>query len=62
MGASLQLLVGPEIFYVVIFGAVCAIAQVFLAYKRYVAVLKWLSIALLPMSRRCFSLRSILQR
>ncbi|HEY1885444.1 MAG TPA: divalent metal cation transporter [Roseiarcus sp.] len=47
MGASLQLLVGgPEIFYVVIFGAVCAIAQIFLAYKRYVAVLKWLSIAL----------------
>jgi NRAMP (natural resistance-associated macrophage protein)-like metal ion transporter len=47
MGASLQLLVGgPKIFYVVIFGVVCAIAQIFLAYKRYVAVLKWLSIAL----------------
>jgi hypothetical protein len=47
MEASVQLLVGgPEIFYVVVFGTVCAIAQVFLSYKRYVAVLKWLSIAL----------------
>jgi NRAMP (natural resistance-associated macrophage protein)-like metal ion transporter len=47
MGASLQLLTGgPEILYVVIFGTACAIAQVFLAYKRYVAILKWLSVAL----------------
>ena len=47
MGASVQLLAGgPEILYVVLFGAACAIAQVFLAYKRYAAVLKWLSAAL----------------
>lgn len=47
MGASLQLLIGgPEILYVVIFGVACAVAQVFLAYKRYVAFLKWLSVAL----------------
>jgi NRAMP (natural resistance-associated macrophage protein)-like metal ion transporter len=47
MGASVRLLVGgPQIFYVVIFGVACAIAQIFLAYKRYVAILKWLSVAL----------------
>ena len=47
MGASVQLLAGgPEILYVVLFGAACAIAQVFLVYKRYAAVLKWLSAAL----------------
>ncbi len=46
-GASVQILVGgPAILYALAFGAVCAIASIFLEYKRYVAVLKWLSLAL----------------
>ena len=56
MGASVQLFVDrPEILYVVLFGAACAIAQVLLAYERYVAVLKWLSVALFALSRRSSS-------
>jgi len=40
MGASMRLLIGgPQLLYVVAFGAICALAQILLAYKRYVAVL-----------------------
>jgi len=47
MGASVRLLIGgPQSLYVVAFGAICALAQIFLTYKRYVAVLKWLTLAL----------------
>jgi len=47
MGASVRLLIGgPQLLYVIAFGAICALAQIFLAYKRYVAVLKWLTLAL----------------
>jgi len=33
--------------YVIAFGSLCAILEVFMAYARYVAVLKWLTLALL---------------
>src|SRR5437016_1450168 len=44
---ALGLLVGgPVLIYVIAFGSFCAILQVFMAYRRYVAVLKWLTLAL----------------
>jgi NRAMP (natural resistance-associated macrophage protein)-like metal ion transporter len=47
MGDALKLLIGgPHLLYVVFFAAVCAILQVFVAYTRYVSVLKWLTLAL----------------
>src|SRR5438876_5213753 len=47
MGDALGLLIGgPVLIYVVVFGLSCAIAQVFMAYRRYVAMLKWLTLAL----------------
>ena len=48
MGEALQLLIGgPSHVYVVIFGVVCLLLQVFLTYQRYVRYLKWLTLALL---------------
>lgn len=47
MGDALKLLIGgPQLAYVVVFGVACALLEVFMRYKRYVAVLKWLTIAL----------------
>jgi NRAMP (natural resistance-associated macrophage protein)-like metal ion transporter len=47
MGESTQILIGgPRIVYVLAFGAICATASIFLKYKSYVAILKWLSLAL----------------
>jgi Mn2+/Fe2+ NRAMP family transporter len=47
MADSLKLVVGgPSVVYVVAFGLVSVVAQVFLEYKRYVAVLKWLTLVL----------------
>ena len=47
MGEAVRVLVGgPQIAYVLAFGALCAVLQIFLAYKRYVAILKWLTLAL----------------
>src|SRR5437667_1442360 len=47
MADALGLLVGgPVLIYVIAFGSFCAILQVFMAYRRYVAVLKWLTVAL----------------
>jgi NRAMP (natural resistance-associated macrophage protein)-like metal ion transporter len=47
MADALKLLVGgPSILYVVLFGVFSVLAQIFLAYKRYVAILKWLTLAL----------------
>jgi NRAMP (natural resistance-associated macrophage protein)-like metal ion transporter len=47
MGDALTLLVGgPQLIYVILFGAFCAILQVFMDYARYVSVLKWLTLAL----------------
>src|SRR6201995_2976252 len=47
MGDAVQLLIGgSRAFYVLLFGCLCALLQVFLAYSRYVAVLKWLTLSL----------------
>jgi NRAMP (natural resistance-associated macrophage protein)-like metal ion transporter len=47
MADALKLVVGgSSVLYVVVFGAVSVLAQVFLAYKRYVAILKWLTLVL----------------
>src|SRR2546422_9788733 len=47
MADALRLLIGgPVLVYVVMFGSLCAMLQIFLTYRRYVSVLKWLTIAL----------------
>jgi len=47
MGDAVALLIGgPKLFYIVLFGLVCALLEVFLKYTRYVSVLKWLTLAL----------------
>jgi Mn2+/Fe2+ NRAMP family transporter len=47
MADALQLLVGgPRLFYVLLFGGFCVVAQIFMCYKRYVAVLKWTTLSL----------------
>ncbi len=47
MGDSLRLLVGgPCILYVVVFGCISVSAQIVLEYRRYVAILKWLTLTL----------------
>src|SRR6266446_2409727 len=47
MADALGLLIGgPVLLYVIVFGLFCAILQVFMAYRPYVAVLKWLTLAL----------------
>jgi Mn2+/Fe2+ NRAMP family transporter len=47
MGDAVRLLAGgPALIYVVLFSGVCVALQVGLKYKRYVSVLKWLTLAL----------------
>ncbi|VIO73426.1 Divalent metal cation transporter MntH [Bradyrhizobium ivorense] len=47
MADATRLLVGgPAILYVVLFGVASVAAQIFMNYKRYVAVLKWLTLSL----------------
>lgn len=47
MGEALSLLIGgPQLLYAIMFGVLCAALQVYMAYARYVAVLKWLCLAL----------------
>jgi NRAMP (natural resistance-associated macrophage protein)-like metal ion transporter len=47
MADSLNLLIGgPRVIYVAAFGYVSVLAQIFLEYRRYVAILKWLTLAL----------------
>ena len=47
MGDALKLLIGgPGILYVLLFGVTSVSAQIFLDYKRYSAVLKWLTLSL----------------
>lgn len=47
MADALKLLIGgPGIAYVVLFGAISVLAQIFFDYDRYVAVLKWLTLSL----------------
>jgi NRAMP (natural resistance-associated macrophage protein)-like metal ion transporter len=44
--ASRLVLGGVQVFYVLLFAAICIGLQVFLQYARYVAVLKWLTLSL----------------
>jgi NRAMP (natural resistance-associated macrophage protein)-like metal ion transporter len=47
MAASLKLVIGgPQMPYVILFGVVTALLQIFARYSRYVAVLKWLTLSL----------------
>jgi NRAMP (natural resistance-associated macrophage protein)-like metal ion transporter len=47
MADATRLLVGgPGIAYVLLFGVTSVVAQIFLDYKRYVSVLKWLTLSL----------------
>jgi NRAMP (natural resistance-associated macrophage protein)-like metal ion transporter len=47
MADALGLLIGgPILIYVIAFGGFCAVLQVFMDYGRYVALLKWLTLAL----------------
>jgi Mn2+/Fe2+ NRAMP family transporter len=47
MGDATALLIGgPHLLYVIFFGAFCIILQIFMRYKRYVSILKWLTLAL----------------
>ena len=47
MADATKLLIGGHgIIYVVLFGVISVVAQIFLDYKRYVAVLKWLTLSL----------------
>lgn len=44
--ATALLIGGPAHFYVLVFALFCATTEVFVSYKRYVALLKWLTLAL----------------
>ncbi|TIW97968.1 MAG: divalent metal cation transporter [Mesorhizobium sp.] len=47
MADALKLIVGgPSLVYVVAFGAVSVVLQIFLKYSRYVSILKWLTLSL----------------
>jgi NRAMP (natural resistance-associated macrophage protein)-like metal ion transporter len=47
MGAALKLLIGgPMLIYIVLFGIVSVLLEVFARYSRYVSILKWLSLSL----------------
>lgn len=47
MGDALKLIIGgPALLYVVVFGIASITLQVFLKYKRYVSILKWLTLSL----------------
>jgi NRAMP (natural resistance-associated macrophage protein)-like metal ion transporter len=48
MGSALQLLVGgPEVAYAIAFGVGSLLLEVFVSYRSYAAILKWLTLALL---------------
>jgi NRAMP (natural resistance-associated macrophage protein)-like metal ion transporter len=47
MGDALRLLIpAPAGLYVVLFAGFCAVLEIFLSYRRYVRILKWLTLAL----------------
>jgi NRAMP (natural resistance-associated macrophage protein)-like metal ion transporter len=55
--ATTLVLGGPSYFYLILFGAICALVPVFMRYTRYVAVLKWLTVALLAYVATLFMVR-----
>jgi len=47
IAAALQLLIsGPEQLYMLLFGIVCIVLEVWLSYPRYVEILKWTTLSL----------------
>lgn len=47
MGDVVELLIGgPRLLYVVLFGTLCVLLEIFMQYRRYVHFLKWTTIAL----------------
>lgn len=47
MGEALQLLIGgPRFLYVILFGLLCVVLEIFMQYRNYVNVLKWTTISL----------------
>jgi NRAMP (natural resistance-associated macrophage protein)-like metal ion transporter len=47
MGAALRLLVdGPQLLYAAVFGLICTCLEIFVSYRKYVLVLKWLTLSL----------------
>ncbi|MDB5367128.1 MAG: iron transporter [Rhodospirillales bacterium] len=44
--ATTLLMPGPRWLYVILFGTVCILAQIFMQYARYVSLLKWSTLAL----------------
>ncbi|HZT89932.1 MAG TPA: Nramp family divalent metal transporter [Stellaceae bacterium] len=47
MGDALHMVIGgPGRFYVVCFAVLCALLEIFVSYRRYVAILKWSTLAL----------------
>jgi Mn2+/Fe2+ NRAMP family transporter len=47
MGAALRLLAGgSQLFYAIAFGLLCAGLEILISYRRYVMVLKWLTLSL----------------
>lgn len=47
MADALKLVIGgPNLLYVVLFGIVCAVLEIFIPYSRYVSILRWLTFAL----------------
>lgn len=47
MGTAVTLVIGgPSAIYALLFGIVCALAEVFIPYRRYAHVLKWLTLVL----------------
>jgi NRAMP (natural resistance-associated macrophage protein)-like metal ion transporter len=55
--ATALVLGGPTHAYVILFGTICASVPVFMQYTRYVAVLKWLTLALLAYVATLFMVR-----
>jgi NRAMP (natural resistance-associated macrophage protein)-like metal ion transporter len=48
MADVLHLLIGgPPLAYVLLFGGICVLLQIYMQYTRYVAVLKWITLSLL---------------
>lgn len=58
MGEALKLIIGgPEQLYTVAFGVTSLLLQVFIPYRRYVRILKWLTLALLAYVATVFVVR-----
>jgi len=57
MGDVVRLLVGGSpLFYVVVLGTLCVVAEVYMRYRRYIALLKWTSMSLLAYVAVAFSI------